>query len=167
MPPREIENSELNLKLRVLEQSDLDDLLRLATDKDVELFVPWAKSAQDKESAQQQINNFQHEFEQGTHVRYGIFSGERMAGYIGVWPAQEPAAYEVGAAVMSEFRGRGVAGQALSLLEKELGSIGAIKLVAHIDESNSASGRAVEKHGFAPTDQFNHANERRYEKHIA
>ena len=164
MPPKEIDGSDI--KLRLLEQKDMEALLRLATEEDVAMYVPWAKYAQDSESAEQQIDNFQHQFEQGTHVRYGIFQGDKMAGYIGVWPSNESGTYETGLAVLPEFRGQGIAGQAVSLLEKEIGSIGGAKIIAHVDESNSSSSRMVEKQGFVSTDKFNDQQERRFEKQL-
>lgn len=164
MPSKEIEGS--GIKLRLLEQKNMYDLLRLATDENVSAYVPWARFVQDRESAERQISIFQEQYESGRFARYGIFSGEQMAGYIGVWPTDEAGAYEVGFAVLPEFRGKGLAGQALNMVEQEVAKIGADKIIGHVDESNSASAKVLEKHGFISTNQFNQDNERRYEKHL-
>ncbi len=153
------------LSLKILTNEALEDFFQLITDKDTQKFIPWAKNVVDIDQAaellasfaQQRINNFS--------VRYGVYSGDSFCGYFGIFKDKEQACYQTGSALMPMYRGLGIINKTFTVMQEQLvNNLGAKKMATYIDESNDSSKKMIIKRGYAPTDEFNEAGERRYER---
>ena len=56
--------------------------------------------------------------------------------------------YDVGIMVHEKFQNKGIATEALSLVEKEAVELGLSKLIARIDKNNLSSKKTFEKNGY-------------------
>jgi len=164
MPSESFEIPETNIVIRQFEPSDADDLLKLAGDDSVKKFVPWAKSVTDQHTALLQIEEFQKSWHDRVRARYVVEQDGQFVGYIGLWPDDKAGYYEFGFAMLPEFRGEGIGTLVVQSLTKHVQfELGAICMVAYVNDSNVASIATVLKLGFTPLEEFN-KGDRRYEQ---
>ena len=164
MPPESFEIQKTNIIIRQFEPFDADDLLKLASDEPVKKFVPWAKFVTDQHTALLQIEEFQKSWQDHVRARYVIEQDGQFVGYIGLWPDDKAGFYEFGFAMLPEFRGVGLGTLVVqSLANHARFDLGAICMVAYVNDSNVASIATVLKLGFTPLEEFN-KGDRRYEQ---
>lgn len=156
-----------NLALRRFEVSDAGTLLEIATEEATAKYVPWAKFVTDMETSRDRIDKFHDQWQQGSRARFLITKNGEACGYFGVWPDSEPGIYEIGYALLPQYRGKGIVAQVINAIEEVAATrLEATGLVAHIDAANEASLHVIAKHGFHSTDKFNDEGGRRYEKQL-
>lgn len=156
-----------DLALRRFEASDAETLLEIATEEATAKYVPWAKFVTDMEVSRGRIDKFHDQWQQGSRARFLITENGEACGYFGIWPDSEPSIYEVGYALLPQYRGKGIVAQVMNAIEEvAITRLEATGLVAHIDEANETSQHAITRQGFQPTDKFNDEDVRRYEKQL-
>lgn len=153
------------LILRRFREEDADVLFQLATEPLVARYVPWAKAIKDIDSSKRMIKSFDGQWEDGLFARFLICKDDRPCGYIGIWRHSKDKSFEIGFAILPEYRGQGIVGTVLQCVERLLHEkLDANLVVAHVDEENESSKRALTKNGYQETDSFNEEGERLYEK---
>lgn len=165
--PENILIPDSDLALRCFEPGDAETLLRIATEEATAKYVPWAKFVTDMEASRGRIDKFHDQWQQGSRARFLITENGEACGYFGIWPDDEPGIYEVGYALMPQCRGKGIVAQVMNAIEEVATTrLEATGLVAHIDEANETSQRAITRQGFQSTDKFNDEGGQRYEKQL-
>jgi RimJ/RimL family protein N-acetyltransferase len=162
-PPAEFDVPNADIHVRLFDEPDADNLLRLTQEAAVQQYVPWAKRVHDQSSAADMIRSFRGAWDRKIMVRYVIEKGGEFVGYCGLWSDPAPGFYEFGFAMLPEFRGQGIGTNVVAELMKIAKTqMNAAGMVAYVHDTNAASKATVAKLGFQPTENFD-AGDRRYE----
>lgn len=134
--------------LRLFEESDIDDLHSLYSDKDVMRFLPGEYS---RDVAERHVSAFAEVFDERGYTLWAVNSNEtgKLVGRVGLWPLNGTEEIELGYVIARAYWGKGIATEAskacleYGFKELEMPFVAAITV-----SENHASLRVMEKLGF-------------------
>ncbi len=161
MPPGEFDVPGCPVHARLFRITDADKVLQLVQDDAVQRYVPWAKSIHDHSTAAAAITRFEGAWNRKVTASYLVELNGKFVGYCRLWRDPVPGYYELGSALLPEFRGQGIATKLVSeLIKITKNTLHGEGMVAYVSDMNKASQATVKKLGFRKTDEFDDGDRR-------
>jgi ribosomal-protein-alanine N-acetyltransferase len=142
-----------NLLLRKLSENDRQFISEMFNDSSVRKYYIVPKEA--RQDYRNLIAYFMNDFAQGSGFSWiiiekgnGIFSKDKACGFFAFEFRDTLQNARISYALRPEFRGKGIASKAASLVIDALKSLGVNSIEADVDEDNLSSEKVVEKLGF-------------------
>lgn len=133
----------VDMTIRPLQENDLDDLYRLASNERVARYMRFDTHT-DKEQTRQMLREYRR-----LPAAFAVLIGGRFAGVFTLTPAEEPAAYTVSVYLDEPFWNKGYASRLMGRMKAYArAELGARALIGYVVAQNEGSKRTLLKNGF-------------------